>query len=166
MTHRLALALARLTRRERLLLAVLAFVVLPAGLAFGVAQPLQERRATAQSALDDALAQRAWLDARRAELGALPAADAPAEPAHGDPIGLSGLEASLTEAGLRDAVEQISGAGGDGVTLRFGEVAFTRLMPWLDDAEAEAGYRLATLRIERGASAATVAAEVVLEPRT
>lgn len=166
MTHRLALALARLTRRERLLLAVLAFVVLPAGLIFGVAQPLQERRAAAQTALDDALAQRAWLEARRAELGALPATDAPEEPAASDPIGLSGLEASLTEAGLRDAVDQIGGAGGDGVTLRFAEVSFTRLMPWLDETEAEAGYSLATLRIERGASTATVAAEVVLEPRS
>lgn len=169
MTHRLAQALARLTRRERLLIAALVFVVLPAGLVFGLALPLQERRAAAQAELEAALAQRAWLDARRAEAAALPAADAGEAAAARDaaePIGLSGLEASLNDAGLRDAVDRISGTGGDGVTLGFAAVRFTDLMPWLDTVEAEAVYTLDTLRLARGDDPATVSAEIVLEPRS
>lgn len=164
MSGGLAEQLARLSARERRLLAVLAFLVLPLGLAWGVVLPMTERREAARQALDEAVALRGWLTARQAELAALPPETGPSTFA-GDVVGISGIEASLVDAGLRGDVSLLSNAPGGGVTLRFDAVSFLALMPWLEETEARSGYLVAGLRLAQGDAPDEVLAEVQLEPR-
>lgn len=164
MSGRLAEQLARLSGRERRLLALLVFLVLPVGLAYGVVLPMNERRDAARQTLDDAVTLRAWLVERQAELAALPPETGP-ETFSGEVVGISGIEASLVDAGLRGDVSLLSNAPGGGVSLRFDAVSFVDLMPWLEETEARSGYQVAGLRLAQGDAPDEVLAEVQLEPR-
>lgn len=164
MSDGLAGQLARLSARERRLLALLVFLVLPLGAVYGVVLPMAERRADARIAVDEALALQGWVAARQAELAALPPEEGAAAPAEIDAIGISGVEASLLDAGLRDDVSLLSNTAGGGVSLRFDAVPFTELMPWLDTMEAASGYAIASLRLMRGDGPDEVQAELQLEP--
>lgn len=157
--------LARMSARERRLLALLVFLVLPLGAVYGVVLPMAERRAEARLAVDEALSLQAWVAARQAELAALPPeSGAAVAPAEIDAIGISGVEASLVDAGLRGDVALLSNSPGGGVSLRFDSVRFTELMPWLDTMEAGSGYAVASLRLLRGDAADEVQADLQLEP--
>jgi len=164
MSDGLAGKLARMSARERRLLALLVFLVLPLGAVYGVVMPMAERRAEARLAVDEALALQAWVSARQIELAALPAETGPATPAEVEAIGISGVEASLVDAGLRREVSLLANSPGGGVSLRFDSVYFTELMPWLDAMETGSGYAIASLRLLRGDDADEVQAEVQLEP--
>lgn len=166
MTARLIQFLAGLTRRERILIALVLFIALPAGLVQAVALPLLARNEAARAAVAEAEALQDWLRARQAELALLPAAsENPQAATNIPPAGLSALEDSLTQAGLRQSLSLFTNPSGASVSLRFQSVGFTQLMPWLDDVERRMGYRVATLRLSRGDQANLVEAEIQLEPR-
>ncbi|PWE27779.1 type II secretion system protein GspM [Pararhodobacter marinus] len=160
----LARLLARRSKRERTLLALLALGAVPVAFVGLVALPLIEARAAARAELDAARATRDWYAARQVEIAALPAPDtaAPAtEPPA--PVGLGGIEARLIAADLRDAVSQLANAPDRGVRLSFAEAPFAGVMDWVDALGDGSGYRVAALTFER-VSPGLIDAEIRLEP--
>lgn len=154
------------SRRERWLLALLVAVALPFGYVYGVVLPLNERYERARTELEDARALKRWLHERRAELESLPPVREDARTgAEARPVpGLGGIETRLREAGLDAAVEQLASADEEGIALKLQEVVFTELMRWLDALQAETGYRVVRLALQRGARAGRVEADMLLRP--
>lgn len=163
MIARLARWLLARSGRERLLLALLAVALAGLVAVAGVVQPLEARRAAARAALDEVAALEVWLAARQLDLALLPPAPG-ADAAAGPPSGLGGIESRLLADGLREQVGFIANTDGGGVALRFQAVGFAPLMAWLEAVEAADGYRVAGLRLQRGAEGGTVEAEVELAP--
>ncbi|GAB4276919.1 MAG: hypothetical protein Kow0013_30400 [Pararhodobacter sp.] len=161
----LAAILARQSRRERVLIAVLVLAVLPLAAAFLIGAPLLDRRAAARAERTEAEVTRAWYVARLPDIAALPPVGAPAGTPGIAPVGLGGIEARLIESGFRDAVVQLANAQGDRVALSLEGVAFEGLMPWLEAIEASAGYRVLALQITRAEEPGLVNADLQLEPR-
>jgi len=158
--------LAGLQRRERILIALLIVVALPVGLVQGVALPLLARHDAARAAVAEAMALQRWLQERQLQLALLPAADdSPARMSNTPPASLSTLEAGLVEAGLRDSLVTLANPSAANIALRFDDVAFTQLMPWLDAVETGLGYRVSLLRLSQGALPGAVDADVQLEPQ-
>lgn len=162
----LAALLAQRSPRERVLLAVLLGLVVPVAFVFLALLPLLDNRAAAREALTEAVATQTWYIARQAEIAALPTAEAPESVAAIAPVGLGGIEARLIDAGLRGSVTLLANVAGDSVSLTLANVAFEALMNWTETLEAEAGYAVSALRIERGEDGGLVSAEIRLEPRT
>ncbi len=162
MTTRLIDLLARLAPRERRLIGVLVFAILPAALWFGALEPLQDRRVAAEAALSEARALQGWVARRAAEMAALAATDNTGPRA---PIGLSALEQSLIEADLREALAGLANRAGGGIELRFDVVEFTRLMDWLGTQDPGWGYDITGFRLERREEPGVVAAELLLAPQ-
>lgn len=147
------------TRREAWLLALLLVVGLPLGWYQGVIVPLEARKDEARQALSEAQALERWLEARRAELAALPQADTRTEL----PLpGLSAIDASLQQAGLAAA---LSTATGGGIAVLLEEADFVTLMPWLEAFERDTGYDLAQLSLRRADQPGQVRAELLLRPQ-
>lgn len=152
------------SRRERWLLAVLVLVGLPLLLAQGVALPLIERQAEARAALAEARATEVWLAEQAVAHARLVREGGEGRPRARDPIGVSGIEAGLREAELREAVTELANTADGGVTLRFDAVRFTTLAAWLSSETDRWGYELAGFTFERGARGDVVAAELRLDP--
>lgn len=170
MIERLAMQIMRLSRRERWLLLAGLLIVLPLGLAFAIAEPLAGQRLSAEERLAEARTQRDWFQARQAELAALPATATPAsmeeQEVATNPVGLGGIEARLSEEGLRRRVVALAAPARGEVMIQLEEVSFTQLMQWIEAVEREAGYELGSLRLRRGSEAGVVNAELQLEPRS
>lgn len=153
-----------LSGRERLLVAMLALVALPLGLVYGVALPLADARQEAQRAVAETRATELWV----AEQSLLYASETTAlrnagEGANvGPPIGISGIEASLVEAELREQVSELANAADGGITMRFDAVRFTKLAEWLTKQETSWGYTLTGFTFERGEREDVVAADLRL----
>lgn len=156
--------LSRRSPRERLMLAVLLFVVVPFAAVLLGAFPLVEKRDAARIVLFEARAEQDWYIARQVEIAALPVAGAAVSAQPPEAVGLGGIEALLIDADLRGAVSRLSNAQGNSVTLAFEAVSFVALMEWLDTVEAEAGYRVTALQVRRGDGAGMVEADLRLEP--
>lgn len=163
MMGRLAEALLNLSRRERLLLAVLAAIGLPVAVVFGLILPLADAQSRARGEASEALEIRNWVAARAAEAPS-PVGPATAAGEAQEPIGISLLDGSLREAGLRDAVDTLANRGEGEVELGFGNVRFSALASWLDRMAPGWGYEIATLRFDRGEAGDVVAARLVLRP--
>lgn len=154
--------LLKLAPRERMLLALLVFAVLPLALSIGLLLPLHERRLAAIEDEADAQALFEWVAARAEEKLALQS-----QPGRGPrrrAIGSSGLERSLIEAGLRDDVTELAARAEGAIELRFDDVDFTALADWLSRMEPLWGYRIETFRFEALDVPARVAATLRLLP--
>lgn len=147
--------------RERLLLALLAGVALPAALILGVLMPLAERRAEAERALEEARMLNVWVAGRAAEAAAL-APVAAGEAQAPEPIGLSAMEQGLKKARLWPYVSRLEARSQGGVALDFEEVEFVDLMNWLEAVSPRWGYAIDTLRIEPRNQPAMVSVSLVL----
>jgi type II secretory pathway component PulM len=79
-------------------------------------------------------------------------------------IGISGIEAGLRAAGLREVVSELANTTDGGITLRFDAVRFTALADWLSGQSGVWGYDLAGFAFERGAREDVVAADLRLVP--
>lgn len=161
MTDRLIYFLSGLSGRERLLLALLVFLVLPLGIWSGLVEPLGEQREAARVELAQAVILRQWVDQRVREKQRLTLAD---EGADRPPIGVAGLERSLIEAGLRDELSELTKRGEGRVELRFDAVAFVELGEWINRVSLGWGYQISELRVERGAEDGFVSASLRLVP--
>ncbi len=164
MSARIIDFLAGLSRRERWLLALLTGVALPLAAVFGLILPLSEARNAARAQVDEARLIEEWVAARAGEYlaqGALLGTDSADQ---GPPLGISGIEQSLVEAGLRQDVTELANSAGGGVTLRFEAVAFTALTGWLSLNQASWGYDLEAFRFVRGARDDLVEADLRLVP--
>ncbi|MDJ0820529.1 MAG: type II secretion system protein GspM [Paracoccaceae bacterium] len=163
MSARLIDLLARLAPRERGLIGLLVFAILPAALWFGALVPLQERRDAAEASLTEARALQSWVTSRAAEMATLAATDNTGPRA---PIGLSALEQSLIEADLRSALAGLANRSGGGIELRFDVVDFAQLMEWLSAQDPAWGYDITSLRLDSGEEPGLVAAELLLAPQS
>ena len=164
LSDRLLHRLLHLTQRERLLLGALALVCLPLGVTFGLVLPLNEALTRAER---EVVAARELLDWVQAEALRLPPEAQTVEPAgDGTPIGLSGLERSLVEAGLRDRIVELANRGAGEIEVGFTPLPFTALAAWLETVEREGGYDIAALRIEAAERSGEVTAQLTLAPRS
>lgn len=163
MSARLIDLLLGLSSRERRLLAALVLAVLPLAAVFALLLPLQERRAAAAAALEEAQALQLWVQQRSAEKAALAQPGRVPEPT-GAPAGLSGLEQGLIAAGLRPALSELGTEAGGGVVLRFDSVDFTRLANWLSAAHPGWGYDIESFRFDAVDGPGRVAAWITLAP--
>lgn len=151
--------LAGRTRSERSWLLVLVLVVLPAGVLFGIALPLLERRDESRQQLADLLEQQIWLDQRMAEFRRLgPSAEGAST---GGP-GLVEVEQSLVEAGLRGAVTRLANLGDGGIDLRMEDVDFGDLAAWLDGLEAGWPLAIRSFRMVRAETPGRVGVDLQL----
>lgn len=161
----IAAFLAERSPRERGLLAVLGGLALPLAFLLTVASPLLQSREAARAALASAEETRQWYRARQSEIAALPQGQGPVVLVPGaSPVGLGGIEARLTEAGLRRLVSTLADAPDGGVSLALTEVEFTALMAWIGTVEGSAGYRLGQMRLVPTGRSGLVNAELRLEP--
>ncbi|PWE33807.1 hypothetical protein DDZ14_03855 [Maritimibacter sp. 55A14] len=145
----------------------LALVALPAGAVFGLVQPLAEARVDARRMAAEATALERWVaeqatiflteEQAREAAGTGPSAAAA-------PIGVSGVEKSLVEAGLRNDVAELANSADGGISLRFEAVRFTVLADWLSRVAPDWGYRLAAFSLVRGEQEDLVEADLTLVP--
>ena len=164
MSARIIDYLVGLSRRERWLLAGLLGVALPLAAVFGLILPLSEARNAARAQGDEARLMQEWVAQRAGEYlaqGALLGADGADQ---GPPLGISGIELSLVEAGLRQDVTELANSENGGVNVRFDAVAFTGLTGWLRLNQGSWGYDLEAFRFVRGARDDLVEAELKLVP--
>lgn len=146
MSDRVLNFLLTLTRRERVLLALLLGLVVPVSVAFMVVLPLQDRRQAAEQAQLEALALQRWVSDQSAEMAVL--ARAAPRQTIGAPIGSGGIEQGLIAAQLRRSVTVLDANGEDGVELQFDRVDFLKLAAWLRSAHPEWGYEIVAFRLE------------------
>lgn len=155
-----------LSRRERWLVALLALIALPIGALYGIALPLADTRDTARAAMAEARATELWVADQAVQYATLTrdAVHAPQIARATSPIGISGIEASLRDAGLREAASELANTADGGITLRFDAVRFTQLAEWLTVQNDIWGYDLTGFTFERGPRADVVAADLRLVP--
>lgn len=162
--ERLLRSLIGLSPRERGLLAFLGVVVAPLAIAYGVVLPVLNARQEARQALDEAQSLRRWVAEQANQNAALLAAPAEVTAPAGPPIGVSGIEESLVDAGLRDDVSRLANESDGGISLGFESVRFGALTGWLVDAEPGWGYDLTAFTFTRADTPDTVSAEFTLAP--
>ena len=131
--------------RERFLLFFLGMVVLPLGLWFLAAVPLMENRETAMERLIEERELEVWVKARDAEWRARSQTDRTAI-ARVEPVGLSGIDRALGEAGMRAAATRLENARAGG------------------EVERDLGYDTESLRLVRTESSGLVRVELDLKP--
>ncbi|SLN47713.1 General secretion pathway, M protein [Roseovarius litorisediminis] len=156
--------LAGLSQRERWLMLLLVFAVLPVGLFYGVVLPLSDARDAARREVADAQAVEAWVGDQAAVFMAMKGATGQKATTQGAPVGISGIEESLVSAGLRKDVAQLANNAAGGITLRFETVRFTAISEWLTASAGVWGYDLTSFTFERGKEPDVVAAELNLVP--
>lgn len=163
MNNRLIDLLLPLSTRERILLGLGVFLVLPVAVLFGLLIPLTEERTQAEALQTEAIALNQWvqdraIDKRRLDTIAPTRKDGP-------PIGLAGLEQSLISAKLRGSVSTIGARPEGGVELLFDRVDFRRLTTWLSSSHPAWGYMIDSYRFEATGQPGQVAAAMLLSPR-
>ena len=161
MTERLLDWLAARSGRERGLIAICLLVALPICLVFTVLLPLSESRAAALDARDDARALEVWVQRRAEGASGLDAVQLDARP---EPIGSTGLEAALVDAGLWQDVSDLGVQEGGVIELTFDTVVFTRLADWVSRQSPQWGYDIGSFRIEALDEPGRVSGRFVLRP--
>ena len=163
MTARLINLLLSLSPRERGLLGLAVFVVLPLAVVFGLLLPLRDGHRAAVSAQSDALALQDWVLERIAEKSQL--AQTPMQ-AVGDPIGSAGIEQSLIAVQLRRDVSALGAQADGAIELRFDKVNFLPLANWLSASHPGWGYAIDSFRFEAPDQPGKVAAALLLTPQS
>lgn len=153
----LVYALARLAPRERWLLGLLGAVFVPVAVVFLGLMPLLDARNAAQNAASEAEALLDWVVDQVRGLPADGAATISQSETQA-PIGISAIEQSLVQAGLRDQVTDLTNRDEGGVDLALEGVEFEVLTGWLAGVSPDWGYQIAEFRIERGAESGLVRA--------
>ncbi len=162
MSGRILDFLLTLTRRERVLLALLVGLVAPVTVVFLVILPLQDRRQAAEQAQLEALALQRWVADQSGEMAVLSRV-APRETIAA-PIGSGGIEQGLIAAQLRRSVTALDADGEDGVEVQFDRVDFLKLAAWLRSAHPEWGYEIVAFRLEATEEPGVVSTWLDLRP--
>lgn len=153
-------ALLSLSRRELRLIGVLAGAVVPLAVIFLLLAPMVQSQREAARELESRRAQLEWIETQARLHPPVPEREGAPAPSGG---GLSGLEESLVSAGLRRQVSALTNRRDGAVELRFDEVAYGALMPWLAQLARDVGYAPATFTIEAAPTPGMVSAMLVLE---
>lgn len=162
MTGTLAGAVDRLNSREKVLLAALVFFVLPLGLYFLVAVPLQDKRSQTREQLSLVQSEYRWVLARHEEWSAVDKLGQ--TPEQYDPVGLAGIEAALSQQDLRSRVRNLENTDAGGITLRLDPVAFTQVARFLEYLDQTSGYDIKSLGMTATESAGDVELTLDLIP--
>jgi len=141
-------ALAQLSERERILLLLLSVIVIPLAVVFLALQPLMQARDEAKAAAVEAQALLVWVSGQVEALPAEIGQDKREDIQGIAPIGISGIEDSLVDMGLRSNVSQLANRAAGGVDLTLDEAPFDQVAAWLDGVSPIWGYRLAAFRFE------------------
>ncbi len=160
-THLIDMLLRR-SPRERVLLGILIFVFMPVIIFFGLILPLQDAQDVAKQRHQDAIALHHWVNERVLEKNNLAAAPNTIASA---PIGSSAIEKSLINAGLRDAITDLSASEDGLIDLRFDLVRFTALTNWISDNTRTWGYQMTNFRFEATQISGKVSATLTLSPQ-
>lgn len=163
MSNRLIEFLLTRPTRERFLMGLLALVILPLAIVFGVLMPLQDQKRATEQAHGEARALNAWVIARAREARRLPQGGQGQGPST-TPIGSSGIEQSLIAANLRPSVSSIGVRDGGVIELQFDVVTFTQLSNWMSANELVWGYELSAFRFETTNDPGKVSANLTLTP--
>lgn len=155
-------AVRRLTRRETILLALMAFGALPLALWALVLTPLQDARDRATGALAAAQAEYIWVAEQARIFDAVTTNSVPTEQ---QAVGIAGLESALIDSGLRTAVTTLEETEGGAIRLQLGGVRFDAFGRFLDHVASNLGYELVELRIEPTGSPGEITARLGLSPR-
>jgi len=144
---RMVFALAQLSERERLLLLLLGLIVVPLAVIFLAVIPLIDARDAARGRAESATAMLDWV---ADQVRALPAETAAVVESDStvDPIGISDLEESLVNWGLRENVSLLSNRVEGGVDLALDAARFDDLGNWLLTMMPDWGYQVTAFRIE------------------
>lgn len=143
----LAYALAQLSERERLLLALMVLVAVPVGIVFLVILPLMEAREAAHRRAADNAALLTWVAAQVTQMPVDAEASVGGE-ARTPTIGIAGIEESLVSADLREQVVQLANRSDGGVNLSMEDAPFDTLSQWLRQMKGSWGYNLTAFRFE------------------
>ena len=142
----LAYALAQLSDRERVLLALMSLIAVPVGVVFLAILPMLEARDVAAREAREAEALLEWVADRVREMpvdaGTSQGAATPST------IGIAGIEDSLVDVGLRDQVVTLANRNDGGVDLTLEGAPFDTLSSWLRDSQLGWGYQLVAFRFE------------------
>ncbi len=149
--------------RERVLLGLLVFVFLPIVIFFAILLPLRDAQDAAKLQQKEAIALHRWVNERVFEKTSM--AQAPKTVAV-DPIGSSAVEQSLIDAGLRDAISDLSASEDGTIDLRFDLVRFTTLTNWISANNRTWGYAMTNFRFEATQTEGKVSAILTLSPQT
>ncbi len=155
---------ADLSARERALVLILLLAGLPLAIFQLVALPIWHARTDAEARHREAVALYHWVSERDAAWR-VQTGSGGAQAGAIAPVGLAGIEAELTGAGLHDAVMHLEALDGGRVLLRLGAVAFTDLGRFLETLDLRSGYAIASLRIKPGAAPGLVEADLGLVPQ-
>ena len=166
MIDRLARALDDRSPRERVLLALLTFAVLPIVLWLALLDPLLAARDAARAERAQAQALVDWYTQTRAFIATLPAPDVADTPlaAGTPPIGAAALDAQIALTQLAPALASLSAEADGRVVLSFAAAPFDALIGWAEGLPDTAGYRIETLSILRGPEPGLVDADLALAP--
>ncbi len=163
MSERLITLLLGLSQRERWLLAGLFGLVLPLAIVFLAIMPLAQSLSDARQDLEEASKLRQWVVLRAAEMTSLKnLTPTPKNPVRHAAIGISGIEDSLRQMGLRGAVSRLAKRDGETIELRFDRVDFRLFTDWLEATQPRWGYVLQAFRFEPGDTAGLVSADLLL----
>ncbi|PIE15614.1 MAG: hypothetical protein CSA68_06220 [Rhodobacterales bacterium] len=137
------------TPRERLLLALLALIVPPVLAVYVMLLPLHDKRMLARQNLTESRNLEQWVAEQARTYQKTAQRPDPGTSATA-PIGISGIEASLQSAGLRDEVQELSNSSRGDIFLSFETVRFTALTKWLGGVMPGWGYEISSFSFERG----------------
>lgn len=149
--------------RERWLIGFLVLVMMPLAVVFAMLLPLRDAHDTAKQSQTEAIALQNWVMQRVSEKQER--AQAP-DTQPSPPIGSSGIEQSLIDAGLRADVSQLGVRDSGVIELRFDLVTFTTLADWLSASKPAWGYTVSSFRIEASDTSGKVSAALVLSPQS
>ncbi|MFP3873936.1 MAG: type II secretion system protein GspM [Thiohalophilus sp.] len=148
--------------RERWILAIGGTLTVIVFAYVGLWEPLVKQRTTLEQELVELRETHAWMKQAAATIrdrsdqsGTLPATD------DRSLIGL--VDRSARNAGLGDQLNRVQPRGDHGVQIWFEQVAFDRLIIWIDELERSSGTRVSAMQVEATATGGLVDARLNLE---
>ena len=144
----LAYGLAQLSGRERMLVAALFLIVVPVAAVFLGIMPLMEARDKAQNKTRENQILLDWVSDQVRQMPVGAGTEEKAQDLGSNAIGLSGVEQSLVDAGLRDQVSQLSDKGDGGIDLVLENAPFELVGQWVDNVAPIWGYEIAAFQFD------------------
>ena len=148
--------------RERVLIGALVMVVLPMAAIFLLVLPSLQALSNSHQDVQAAHLESTWVAQKVRDNGAVRVSGPKREKI--DPLGLSGLEEVLRNAGLHQSVGRMANRDAGAIEITFEQVEFEQLARWVSVNQSSWGYTIQTFRIDDHIRDGFVDAEFHLEP--
>ena len=162
MIDRIVSLLLTRNARERGLIGVLAVLVLPIAAIFLLVLPSLQALDDAQQDIQVARSENIWV-VQQAQKNGVKIPSGPTREKI-DPLGLSGLEEILRNAGIHQSVGRMANRDAGAVEITFEQVEFAQLARWISVNQGSWGYDIQTYRIDEHIREGFVDDEFYLEP--